>query len=432
MSEGGWKMDIYRGNIVYSESREKLAVHKNSYIAVENGIVEGIYDVLPEKYAPLPVTDFGDSVIIPAFSDLHVHAPQYPQRGLGMDLLLADWLNTYTFPQEAKYADLDYARAVYDAFLDDLIAHGTMHACVFGTIHRKSVEYLAGQMEKRGFRAYIGKVNMDMNSPEYLCETVEESVRETEAFLADCSGNQYARPIITPRFAPTCSRELLCGLGKLAAKYGVGLQTHLVESKWEAAEAKRLFPDCSCDTEIYERAGLMGSGPVVAAHFIFPSEDDTRILKKYGGYAVHCPDATVNVIAGITPVSSLAKKGVKVALGSDIAGGHLPGTYTQAARAVQFSKLKWFYEPEGNEAIPFSHAFYMATKEGGALFGNVGSLERGYVFDALVIRDFSDPFRGIEPEETVERFCYTGTAADIKARFINGIGDGSFHVKKST
>ena len=111
---------------------------------------------------------------------------------------------------------------------------------------------------------------------------------------------------------------------------------------------------------------------------------------------------------------------------------HLVESKWEAARAVQFSKLKWFYEPEGNEAIPFTHAFYMATKEGGALFGNVGSLERGYVFDALVIRDFSDPFRGIEPEETVERFCYTGTAADIKARFINGIGDGSFCVKKST
>ena len=413
-------MELYRGNIVYSKSREKIAVHKNSFIAVENGIVKGIYDALPEEFAALPVTDFGESVIIPAFSDLHVHAPQYPQRGLGMDLLLADWLNTYTFPQEAKFSDMDYARAVYDAFLDDLIANGTMHAAVFGTIHRQSVEYLAGQMEKRGFRAYIGKVNMDMNSPDYLCETPEESVRETEEYLADLSGNQYAKPIITPRFAPTCSKELLNGLGKLAAKYGVGLQTHLVESKWEAAEAKRLFPDCSCDTEIYEKAGLMDHGPVVAAHFIFPSEEDIRILKKHNGYAVHCPDATVNVIAGITPVSALGSQGLNLALGSDIAGGHLPGTYTQAARAVQFSKLKWFYEGNDNEVITFANAFYMATKEGGSVFGKVGSLEPGYIFDTLVVRDFSDPFRKITPAETVERFCYTGTAADITARLMNG------------
>jgi guanine deaminase len=116
----------------------------------------------------------------------------------------------------------------------------------------------------------------------------------------------------------------------------------------------------------------------------------------------------------------LADAGVRLALGSDIAGGHLPAIYTQAARSVQLSKLKAFYEPERNRPIPFAHAFYMATKEGGALFGNVGSLEPGYEFDALVIRDFSEPFRKLEPEESVERFCYTGGPGDILARYIRG------------
>ena len=414
-------MQLFHANIVYSESRDTLAVRRDSYIAVdENGLIEGIYAQLPEKFAKVPVTDFGNAVLIPAFSDLHVHAPQYPQRGLGMDLLLADWLNTYTFPQEAKYRDPAYARAVYDAFLRDLIANGTFHACVFGTIHREATAYLLEQMEQRGLRAFVGKVNMDMQSPDYLCETVEESLRETEQFLEAYSGNHFAKPILTPRFAPTCSRELLSGLGRLGAKYQTGVQTHLVESLWEAGEAKRLNPDCSCDTEIYEKAGLLGNGPVVGAHFIFPEENDIRILKKYGGYAVQCPDATVNVIAGIMRTAALADEGVHLALGSDIAGGHLPGIYTQASRSVQLSKLKWFYEPEGNRAVSFANAFYMATKEGGALFGNVGSLEPGFQFDALVIRDFSDPFREIAPEETVERFCYTGNAADIRARYLAG------------
>ena len=198
-------MQLFHGNIVYSESRENLAVHRDSYIAVdENGLIGGIYGQLPEKYAGVPVTDFGHDVLIPAFSDLHVHAPQYPQRGLGMDLLLADWLNTYTFPQEAKYRDPVYARAVYDAFLNDLIANGTFHACVFGTIHRDATAYLLEEMEKRRLCAFVGKVGMDMQSPDYLCETVEESLRETEQFLADYSGNQFAKPILTPRFAPTC------------------------------------------------------------------------------------------------------------------------------------------------------------------------------------------------------------------------------------
>ena len=150
-------MKIYRGNIVYSKSRDELCVHRDAFIAVERGIVEGIYEQLPEKLSCLPVTDFGNNVLIPAFSDLHVHAPQYPQRGLGMDCLLADWLNTYTFPQEARYSDPEYARTVYEAFLNDLIANGTFHACVYGTIHRESTSGLLERMEELKLRAFVGK-----------------------------------------------------------------------------------------------------------------------------------------------------------------------------------------------------------------------------------------------------------------------------------
>lgn len=411
---------LYHGQIVYAVSADELAVRRNCYISVENGVVEGIYDSLPEKYAGVPLAEFGNNVLIPAFSDLHVHAPQYPQRGLGMDCLLADWLNTYTFPQEARYSDPEYACEVYEAFLNDLIANGTFHACVYGTIHREATSWLTERMEQLKLRAFVGKINMDIQSPDYLCETMEESLRETELYLDSCTGNRFAKPILTPRFAPTCSFELLKGLGRLGAKYQVGTQTHLVESRWEAAEALRLNPDCRCDTGIYEKAGLLENGPVVAAHFIFPKEEDIRLLKQYRGYAVQCPDATVNVIAGIMKTAALSDQGVNLALGSDIAGGHLPGIYTQAARSVQLSKIKWFYEPEENRPIPFTAAFHMATKAGGALFGKVGSLEPGYVFDALVIRDFSDPFRTLSPAETVERFCYTGNREDIIARFIGG------------
>lgn len=413
-------MRIYHADIVYSGNRDELTVHQDSYIAVENGVVEGIYKELPEKYAGAPLTDYGSSVMIPAFSDLHVHAPQYPQRGLGMDLLLADWLNTYTFPQEARFADPGYAAEVYEAFLKSLIDNGTFHACVYGTIHLEATSILLERMEEMKIRAFVGKVNMDIQSPDDLRETVEGSLRGTEIFLERYSGNRYAKPIITPRFAPTCSFELLKGLAGLGRKYHAGMQTHLVESRWEAAEAVRLNPECACDTRIYEAAGLLENGPVVAAHFIFPTDEDIRILRKYGGYAVQCPDATVNVIAGIMKTAALSDAGVNLGLGSDIAGGHLPGIHTQAARSVQLSKLKAFYEPEENRSITFANAFHMATKEGGALFGKVGSLEPGYEFDALVIRDFSDPFRKITPEQKVERFCYTGNPADILAGFIHG------------
>lgn len=413
-------MKIYHGNILYSKSRYELITHKNSWIAVDGGCVEGIYDQLPEKFTGLPVTDFGEDVIIPAFSDLHVHAPQYPQRGLGMDLLLYDWLNEYTFPLEAKYADPEFAHTVYDAFVDDLIANGTMHACIFGTIHREATSYLLEKMEAKGLPAFVGKVNMDKASPPYLCETAEESLRETEIFLDSYKDNRFAKPILTPRFAPTCSGELIEGLGKLGKKYHVGMQTHIVESKWEASQALLDFPDAKSDSEIYERAGLMDNGPVVAAHFIFPTENDISVMKSHGAYAVQCPDATVNVIAGIMRNAFLAEEGIGLSLGSDIAGGHNIGVYSQAARSVQLSKLKAFYEPEGNRAIEFCEAFYMATKQGGEIFGNAGSFEKGCRFDAVVVGGLADSFRELSPAEVVERFCYIGDKSHIKARFLGG------------
>ncbi len=413
-------MTILHGNILYSKNHDELASFEDSYIIAEKGLVEGIYKTLPENYKGCEVTDYGRGVIIPAFSDLHVHASQYVQRGLGMDLLLSDWLNQYTFPQEAHFADMGYARRIYDAFIDDMVLHGTFHACIFATIHREATSYLVQRMEERGLYGYIGKVNMDTGSPDYLCETTEGSLRETERFLDDFKNNKTARPIITPRFAPTCSEKLMNGLGKLAGRYGAGLQTHLVESRWEAEEALRQYPGCRCDTEIYERAGLMDNGPVVGAHFIFPSDTDIEILNRHGGYAVHCPDATTNIIAGIMPAAALADEKVTLATGSDIGSGSGLGIYRQVSRTVQLSKLKWHFEPEENRPVTFANAFCMATRTGGSLFGKTGAFDEGYHFDALVIDGMEDEGFPLKPEQAAERFCYMGNTENIKARYLDG------------
>ena len=412
-------MELYHGNIVYSKNKNELVEYANAYIAVENGIIEGIYEQLPEKYKKLSCTDFGNDVIIPAFTDLHVHAPQYPQRSLAMDEVLVDWLDKYTFPLENKFKDIEFAKAVYDKFIDELIANGTMHAAVFGTIHNEATGYLIEQMEKKGLLAYVGKVNMDINSPDYLCEDTENSIKDTERFIDKYINNKYAKPIITPRFAPTCSDKLLKGLGEIGKKYNVGVQTHIEESIWESNEALNCHPNYSCDMEIYEKAGLLDNGPVIADHFIFPKEKDIEILNKYNGYAVQCPEATVNIIAGIMQTGNLLDREVKIGLGSDIAAGYGLSVYSQVAKAIQLSKIKSFYEQD-NRKITFAEAFCMATKGGGSLFGKVGSFEKGYSFDALVISGVSDTFEDLTPIQKVERFCGSGETKNIKEKFIRG------------
>lgn len=405
---------------MYTPSADALAVYENSYIAVDSGKVEGIYPVIPEKYKNAEFVDYGRQMIIPAFSDLHVHGAQYVQRGIGMDCLLSDWLNNYTFPQESRFKDMDYARQCYDAFVDDMLRHGTFHANVFATIHREATEYLFNRMEDKGMYAFVGKVNMDCHSPEFLIETTEASLRETEIYLANHTESKKVKPILAPRFAPTCSEKLMIGLGKLAAKYHCGVHTHLVESIWEAQEALRCFPGYGSDAEIYERAGLMDHGPSIFAHVIFPTDEDKRILKKHSSMSVHCPDATTNIIAGIMPLASMHNEGLKIALGSDIAGGHGIAVYKQIARAVQLSKLKEFYEPDQGRTITLTQAFYHATKEAGSIFGKVGSFEKGYQFNALVIDTMEDSWVPLTAEERLERFCYIGDDRNIKARFIDG------------
>ena len=414
-------VNLYHGDIVYAPNADELAVYEKSYIAVEDGKVEGIYPFIPEKFEHAQVTDFGDKLIIPAFSDLHVHGAQYVQRGIGMDCLLSDWLNHYTFPQESHFKDMVYAQKCYDAFVDDMIRNGTFHANVFATIHREATDYLFKKMEDKGLYGYVGKVNMDVNSPDFLVETTEESLKETEIYLEEHTDAKKVKPILAPRFAPTCSEDLIMGLGKLAAKYHCGVHTHLVESLWEAAEALKLFPGYGSDAEIYERAGLMDYGPSIFAHVIFPTDEDRRILKKHGSFSVHCPDATTNIIAGIMPLENMHKDGLKIAVGSDIAGGHGIAVYRQVARAVQLSKMKEFYEPSVSKTITLTEAFYHATKEGGSAFGKVGSFENGYQFNALVIDNMEDPWTDLSAAEKLERFCYIGDDRNIKARFIDGV-----------
>ena len=413
-------MHLYHGDIIYSENRETLKIFEDSYIAVENGLVEGIYPQIPDQFAGAEVTDYGRGLIIPAFSDLHVHASQFLQRGIGMDLLLNDWLNTYTFPQESHFADMDYAESVYEAYVNDMIRHGTFHACIFATIHRPATNLLFKKLEEKGLRALVGKVNMDFQSPPYLCETTEESLRETEIFLEEHSGGTFVKPILTPRFAPTCSRELIWGLGKLGKKYQVGIQTHIVESRWEAAESLRLFPDCRSDSEIYEKAGLLGNGPSIFAHVIFPNEDDIRVMKEYDCTPVQCPDSTNNIIAGIMAVDRLQEEGLRVTLGCDIGGGQQNGIYRQCAASIKLSKLKEFYEPELGKTIDIANTFYMATKAGGEVFGNVGTFDPGFVFDALVVDNIEDEGHPMTPAQRLERFCYAGDDRNITARYLNG------------
>ncbi|KAF9581700.1 hypothetical protein BGW38_001187, partial [Lunasporangiospora selenospora] len=212
-----------------------------------------------------------DQFIIPGFVDTHIHAPQYTFCGNGHDLPLLEWLDTYTFPRESKFADREYASKLYSKAVARCLRNGTTSACWFATIHLESCKELVDIIHQQGQRAYVGKVNMNQNSPDFLVETTESSVRDTRAFIEYVKDETTKRdhkplvtPIVTPRFAISCTSELMSELGKLAAEYNVPIQSHLCENLNEIGFTMSLFPKSVNYTAVYADHGLLNDRTIMA------------------------------------------------------------------------------------------------------------------------------------------------------------------------
>ena len=357
---------------------------------------------------------------MPGFVDLHVHASQFYQAGVGLDQELLPWLNRYIYPLEERFVDPAFAREVYTQFAEELIRQGTLRACVFATVHLKSTAILFDLLASRGIGAFVGKVNMDCRCSPNLQEVTAVSLQETEEMIIRYSGHPLVRPIITPRFAPSSTPELLAGLGELARKYHLPVQSHLAENKAEVAWVRELFPDQPTYAHLYRHFGLLGPTPTLMAHAVHLEERERALIEKNSAVRlVHCPEANINLKSGIMPVRELLEQGISIGLGSDIGAGHSLALYRVMVRAIQLSKLKNIFEPQ-RAPLTTSEVFYLGTKGGGGFFGKVGSFEPGYAFDAIVVED--DPLitTGFTLEERLQKFIYTGGADNIVARFVEG------------
>ncbi|WP_206458172.1 amidohydrolase family protein [Anaerovorax sp. IOR16] len=411
----------YKGNIIYSQDKDTLISKENSYIMVFNGMVKGICKQLPEDFPEENIVDWGKRLIIPGFCDMHVHAPQFLQRGIGMDRELLDWLNTYTYPNEAKFADKDHAKKIYSAFVDELLRNGTLHVNCFPSIHYGASEILFQILEQRGLFAFTGKLNMDQNSPSYYIEDTEQSIRDTETFILQHQNTKNVKTSIVPRFSITCSEKLLAGLGELVKKYEVPVHSHMCEAVNEMKVCKELFPNYKNGADIFYKNNLLGETPTIMAHCIFMDDDVLERMDNSNCMAVHCPDATANINAGgIMPVKKLLDMGIHLAIGSDIGSGANFSIARGIASTIQHSKIRNMFDSEW-EAVNLAEAFYMATRSGGRFFNQVGAFEEGYHFNALVIDD-SNMYHEMEltPIERLERFCYAGDDRNICMRYILG------------
>lgn len=415
---------VLKGQICYSKSAQELITVENGYVVCKDGCSEGVFTELPAEYRSYPLVDYGNQMIMPGLVDLHVHAPQYNFRSLDMDLELLEWLEKMTFPEEARYSDPEYARESYRIFVEDLKRGAATRACIFGTLHREATLCLMDLLEESGLRTMVGKVNMDRNCPDILREAdARTAAEDTELWLSQVRGRyERTQPIITPRFIPTCSDELMEKLGQIAKEQGLPLQSHLSENQGEIAWVKELCPWSEFYGDAYDHFGAFGGQvKTIMAHCVWSGEEEMERMKERGVFVAHCPESNVNLSSGIAPIRTYLERGIKAGLGSDIAGGTRESIFFAMADAIRMSKMRWRLVDNTRAPLKVEEAFFLGTKGGGEFFGKVGSFEPGYEMDALVLDDSSiKSLRSFTLKERLERIIYLSVDEHIKAKYVAG------------
>jgi guanine deaminase len=327
-----------------------------------------------------------DAVIAPAFVDAHVH---YPQTAIiaSWGAQLIDWLNRFTFPEEARFADPAYAAAAARAFFDEQLRHGIATCASFCTIHPASVDAFLAEAESRGLRAVGGRVMMDRNAPDFLRDDARTAHDETAALIARWHGRGRLGVAITPRFAPTSTPAQLEAAGALRAAHPDCLmQTHLSEQRAEVAWAAALHPGARDYLDVYERAGLLGPGAVFGHAIHLTARERARLAEAEASVA-HCPTSNHFLGSGECDVAGLAAGGVRVGLATDTGGGSSFSPFATMRAAYEIGQRR-------GTALTPAQLWWLAT-EGAAralrLEGLVGDLAPGREADAVVLDPAATP-----------------------------------------
>lgn len=413
-------MYAIKGHIVHTERLGILSILENGYMVIDDGCIHALYAKLPDSLNGIHVIDFADKLIMQSFCDMHLHAPQYPMLGLGMDLPLLDWLNTYAFKVESKFCDNEYAKSIYKQLAKELVDNGTTRVCMFSSVHCDATLLLMNELERAGIIGYVGKVNMDQYSDPRIQETTESSKKETLRWLDSCNIFPKLRPIITPRFTPSCTNELLGWLGSIAKERGLPIQSHLSENLEEMDWVKKLHPDCEQYWQTYDKYGLFNERTIMA-HCVHCDEKEREALRKNKVTVAHCPDSNVNLASGIAPIKAMLNEGINVTLGSDIAGGAQISMMKVICSAIRSSKNKRIESRWQTDFLTVAEGYYLGTTAGARFFGFGNGFAKGDKLHAIVVDDSKRSTEGMSIRERFERAMYLSEKDDIIAVYSEGI-----------
>ena len=364
LDDGGWDV-IPGGALCYDENGQIVSFGTRGKV---------LSDFAPGKYCEL--IDYTDFLIIPAFVDVHLHAPQFNCRGFYSENLL-EWLDNFIFAEEEKFASSAYASNIATELYKELSSFGIGTASIYGSVHPNATDILFTKGAKTSMKLAIGKVMMDRNNYESTEQSLHQSVELYNKW--DGKNEGRLRYSFTPRFAPSCTEKLLEEVGKFVTKNGAFCQTHLSETLDELDLVKRCFPNYKTYTEVYSRNHLLKSGSIVA-HSIHLNGDEYRILKNSGCGVAHCPDSNMFLRSGKMDLARMLKEKIPVGLGSDIGAG---------STLSPFNSMKMMIYSNGNNSIVPEMAFYLATLGGAKVigFGDItGNFSIGKDADFIVMR----------------------------------------------
>lgn len=437
------------GTVVHSLSPTALNILPNTLITITSGKITSLQPNIPPSqipsYLPSPTATIqvkhlkSHEFLIPGFVDTHNHAPQWTQRGVGRGIPLLEWLPRVTFAHESKFQNPEYAKRTYTSCIRGFLKQGITTAAYYGSLHGEASRILVDVCLEMGQRALIGKCNMDRNSPDwYIDDSVEESLRETREFIEYArrksspppSGEALVTPVLTPRFAISCTQPLLEGLGAIARENpDIPIQTHFNEARDEISFTKSLFPNFATETALYSHFGLFTSRSILA-HSIFLQEEEFRRLKEVDCGIAHCPISnTCMQEFMIAPVREYLRRGIKVGLGTDSGGGYSSSMLEVMKVAFLVSNARQTDTEGRDQALSLEECFFLATLGGARVCGlgdRVGNFEAGKEFDALVVS--ADVQEGVmcpvEEEDDIytiwEKFMMTGDDRNIVRVYVNG------------
>jgi guanine deaminase len=378
----------------YAPEADCIRYFPDGLLIVESGKVKelGSYKDLQTKYADIPIADYREHLIVSGFIDTHIHFPQTEMIASYGEQLL-EWLSTYTFPIERKFADRNYALEIASIFLDELLRNGTTTALVFTTVFPQSTDAFFEESQRRNLRMIAGKVMMDRNAPEFLRDTATSSYAETKQLIEKwhkCDRLLYA---VTPRFALTSTPEQLTNIKKLLVEFpDVYLHTHLSENVKEVEAVIADFPESTGYLDVYDQAGLVGERSIFA-HGVQLTDQEFARLSEAKSAIAFCPTSNLFLGSGLFKIEKAKslETPVKVGMGTDVGAGTSFSMLRTASAAYQVAQLR-------SQKLSAFQALFLATLGGAralCLEDKLGNFEVGKEADFVVLNLRSTPIMAL-------------------------------------